>query len=181
MKGSVYIFDRPSGLLLTIRAADVDERGDLIDQALLEELRRGGWSWRTERDLGLAAVRHREAGGRLRLARPAAPYPVMGERDTMSEAGQLDQWPKCPVVPEGVHYSTRCVEGSRTRRSSNTRVGGGTATGGVVPDHPSPGCSMNDSGAETAFLAKHRPAIARAAQRRPGAKHQSWTRSLLAP
>jgi hypothetical protein len=63
MKGTIYIFDRPGDVLVAIRAADVDEGGNIIDPVFLEAMRRGGWVWTIQQDMGLAAIRHREATG----------------------------------------------------------------------------------------------------------------------
>jgi hypothetical protein len=100
MMGSVFVFDPQSGALVTVMAAEIDHGGYITDQALLERLRRGGWAWTTERDMGLGALRRREwlggFGWRDRL-RPIQ----SGGTAPMNEAGQLDQRPNCPVVPEG--------------------------------------------------------------------------------
>jgi hypothetical protein len=72
-----------------------------------------------------------------------------------------------------LYYTTWYAEGSRTRRTVSYVGPGGTATGGVVPGHRARRTTLSGSGAETALPVRHDGPSARAAQRRPGAKHPS--------
>ncbi len=70
-------------------------------------------------------------------------------------------------------FTTWDSEGSRARRTIMRGMRVGTTTGVVVPVRSGMPQPRSDSGAETAFPVLHGTANARAAQRRPGAKHAS--------
>ena len=91
-----------------------------------------------------------------------------------NRTGLPDETSGSPLAPEGYRYFTTWdTEGSQTRRPGHPVGPGGTTTGGVAPDHRARRGVLADSGAETAFPVTHGWPGARAAQRRPGAGHQS--------
>jgi hypothetical protein len=63
MHGTIVVTDPRNGEGITLCMAEIDHGGNIIDQGILDALKRGGCSWHVVRDLGLGYMRFNEARG----------------------------------------------------------------------------------------------------------------------